>query len=680
MKKRRSFSLFFSFLLFSVVILTGFTNPVNVEGLDDSVPAIGADRCWENLDITGGGVKVGIIDTGIDWKIPDFYKPDGGTYDLKTYTIGSEQYYYVDMNENGIKDFGESLLWVAFDASSGYLPDKDWLVRDENEDSDWALGEEDSFLWDGSSSVVTRLGTCKVWKIWDQSTGSYWHRGVNLTYDDPFGNSTETDYDGHGTHVASIVCGGQISPVRREYVGVAPDAEIIFVKVGRPGSYTWDDAIKDVIDGIKYCVNAGADVISISLGFETWQFWDGSDDVDRAVEWAYSRGVPCVVAASNQADNEQHWYYPSVTNNSRIGFMVEGDTIYDEVLFTILWRNKATSMNFTLHNPSGGSVAISLPSSPQNTTWQTGLLVGGGWTAYTMEYRQKVSPRDTVRVDVNITRDGSDIETGNWYFNVSEISDEESVHAVAYDYRSYNVTMLDHVTPHYTLTSPATADHAITVASYNTYLPEGYPGDVGDISFFSSVGPRIDGGKTVTITAPGMFVFASVSNDADYGQGSGLIGWVGYAGTSQATPHVAGTIALMLEGNNTLKGRPADVYKILINNTIVDEYVENEGSVPNDYWGYGKLDAYNSVRRSMGMERVEWWTGDGDDEVSFEDILSVLIVMALFIGFVWMIARRRRRRGKEYYYSRPSVAYCWNCGASLSPDQKYCTHCGNKLR
>ena len=672
MKKRRSFSLFFSFLLFSVVILTGFTNPVNVKGLDDSVPAIGADRCWENLDITGNGVKVGIIDTGIDWKIPDFYKPDGDTYDLKTH----EQESYVDMDRDGEKDFGESLLWLAFDASEGYLPEKDWLVRDENEDFDWSLGEEDVFLWDGSSSVITRLGTCKVWKIWDQSTGSYWHRGVNLTYDDPFGPSNETDYDGHGTHTASIVCGGQISPVRRQYVGVAPDAEIIFVKLDSNTS-SWDDIINNIIDGINYCVNEEADVISLSLGIETWQFWDGSDELDRAVEWAYNRGVPCVVAASNQADNEQHWYNPSVTNNDRISFGVEGDTIYDEVLFTILWLNKATSMNLTLHNPSGGSVAISLPSSPQNTTWQTGSLVGGTWTGYTVEYRQKVSPRDTVRLDVNITRDGSDIEMGDWYFNVSEISDEEAVHAVAYDYRSYNVTMLDHVTPHYTLTTPATADHAITVASYNTYLG-GLSGDVGDISFFSSVGPRIDGGKTVTITAPGLFVFGSISSDADYGADSGSIGWVGFAGTSEATPHVAGTIALMLEGNSTLKGHPNDVYKILINNTIVDQYVENKGSTPNDYWGYGKLDAYNSVRRSIGLERVEWWTEDGD-EINLEDILSVLLVLVLFFGFVWMIIRRRKR-GREHYHARPPMTYCWNCGASLSPGQKYCTFCGNKLR
>ena len=112
-----------------MVILTGFTNPVNVKGLDDSVPAVGADRCWENLNITGRDVKVGIIDTGIDWKIPDFYKPDGGTYDLKTH----EQQYYVDINDDGIVDardeYFDDMRSISYrDDNKDGIMDRSWTT------------------------------------------------------------------------------------------------------------------------------------------------------------------------------------------------------------------------------------------------------------------------------------------------------------------------------------------------------------------------------------------------------------------------------------------------------------------------------------------------------------------------------------------------------------------------
>ena len=52
------------------------------------------------------------------------------------------------------------------------------------------------------------------------------------------------------------------------------------------------------------------------------------------------------------------------------------------------------------------------------------------------------------------------------------------------------------------VTVPATADSAITVASYST---RGWGPLVGDLSEFSPTGPRIDGQAIIDITAPGNF-------------------------------------------------------------------------------------------------------------------------------------------------------------------------------
>jgi len=632
LRKRFSLALFlFSILLFQPFFLP-FSENSNVKALDDSIPEIGADYVWNTLGYTGDGTTVGIIDSGIDWRCADFWKPSGPSYDWLIF--GSD--WYVDLNDNGIGDVNENLTLFDFSwTPAGYTPEYDWLINDINSDG-WDYGEDPIFAASGVGQPLTKLGECKVQKMWDQTTGNRWVNGVNLTYADPTGPSTERDYDGHGTNVAGIVAGGQINPTQRNYVGVAPDADLTIVRLGA-GSES------DVIDAIQYCVNQSVDIISMSLGFEYWQFWDGTDPVDQAVEWAYNQGVPCVVAAANRADDQQHWY-----NKSRIGDHIRFNVTQprlgpwdDYIDFTILWRDSLllNGINLTLHSPASGSVDLGLPSTPQNvTSWQTVNL-----GTYTVIWKEWVSSRDTVRVDIEIqgaiTQASGDV--GVWSFEITHMNAfhdalGQNILCVAYDGRDYDVEMLDHVTKSYTLTTPATADHAITVASYNTDVNP--PHTVGNLSYFSSHGPRIDGERKVTIAAPGMFIYSAMSINADYGSGTGYIGWVGYAGTSQATPHVSGVIALMMEANTTLKGQPQDVHDILVANAYNDTFVNLFGPCPNDAWGYGKLNATAAVIDSITpgtMPIVEFTSA------------QFLIVSALLLILVNLIAifhvKRKRK-------------------------------------
>jgi minor extracellular serine protease Vpr len=88
------------------------------------------------------------------------------------------------------------------------------------------------------------------------------------------------------------------------------------------------------------------------------------------------------------------------------------------------------------------------------------------------------------------------------------------------------------------------------------------------IAGFSSRGPaNFTENIKPDFTAPGVNVFSSVFDE----ESPGDLGWALFSGTSMATPHVAGSAALLLAGNPDLT--PADVKSLLGNNadrTVTD--------------------------------------------------------------------------------------------------------------
>ncbi|GEM_PF-3335635 len=111
-------------------------------------------------------------------------------------------------------------------------------------------------------------------------------------------------------------------------------------------------------------------------------------------------------------------------------------------------------------------------------------------------------------------------------------------------------------------------------------------------SFSSRGGPVKDHG----IAAPGVNIFSSVPTGS-----CSLCDPTGYAilsGTSMATPHVAGTIALLLKANPTLT--PATIKSTLFNTACTSTTSPScpTGAVPNTAYGFGRIDAlaaYNAV-------------------------------------------------------------------------------------
>lgn len=133
-------------------------------------------------------------------------------------------------------------------------------------------------------------------------------------------------YFNHGTHVAGIIGaadGPNLGPVDFGVIGVAPNAELVVVKVlseySGTGSFSWINA------GVVYAANNGADVINMSLGTMMprngfyAELPDGSlvkvkanevaayiNASQKAITYAYQKGSLVIVAASNDGLDANH--------------------------------------------------------------------------------------------------------------------------------------------------------------------------------------------------------------------------------------------------------------------------------------------------------------------------------------------------------------------------------------
>jgi subtilisin family serine protease len=123
------------------------------------------------------------------------------------------------------------------------------------------------------------------------------------------------------------------------------------------------------------------------------------------------------------------------------------------------------------------------------------------------------------------------------------------------------------------------------------------------IASFSSRGPTLIAGYLKpNITAPGSGIRSSLPGDR-YGT---------YSGTSMASPHVAGAIALLWSSNPELIGQ-INLSRWVLQQSAVPK-TTNEAcggdlptAVPNNTWGWGRLDIYAAVTLARaGGVTPEW--------------------------------------------------------------------------
>lgn len=118
----------------------------------------------------------------------------------------------------------------------------------------------------------------------------------------------------HGTCMASIIAGHGRNGGGDGMLGVAPGAHVLSIRVIRDDDAPdLGDPEKDatpVSDGIKYAVDHGAKVISMSLGGEETDAGDDSSAESDAVRYALAHNVVVVAAAGNGATQGNSVSYP----------------------------------------------------------------------------------------------------------------------------------------------------------------------------------------------------------------------------------------------------------------------------------------------------------------------------------------------------------------------------------
>ncbi|MDX1535566.1 MAG: S8 family peptidase [Candidatus Spechtbacterales bacterium] len=163
------------------------------------------------------------------------------------------------------------------------------------------------------------------------------------------------DDNGHGTHVAGII-GALNNDIG--VVGVAPDANLYGVKVlNSKGS----GFLSDVIEGIEWSVNNGADVINMSLGSSS-----SSQAMHDAVDAAYNAGVVIVASAGNSGDGDP--------NTNDVGYPAK----YSSVIAISATASDDSTPSWS---SEGAEVEVAAPGVNVRSTWNDGLYYTASGTS-----------------------------------------------------------------------------------------------------------------------------------------------------------------------------------------------------------------------------------------------------------------------------------------------------------
>jgi minor extracellular serine protease Vpr len=463
----------------------------------------GASVAQNTLGLTGAGVKVAVMDTGIDIDHPDF----GGS------------------GVNGTTPFPNNRITHGYD-----------------------------FVGDAFNA--------------DPSSASY---NPNPTPD-----ARPDDCGGHGTHVAGIVGANGTAK------GVAPGASLGAYRVfGCAGSTTSDI----MIEAMERALADGMHVLNMSIGASfQWPQYPTAQAATRLV----NKGMVVVTSIGNSGASGLY-----TASAPGVGQKVIGTASFDNLVatlpaFTVTPGGELIGFN----RASGAPVAPASGSLPMSRT---------GTTASTADACSPLPAGSLAGTAVLIRRG-----TCGFYVKAFNAQSAGAAAVVLYNNAAGELNPTVAGTP--PITIPVVAVNAVngalldgriaagpTTLTWGTGSVSSAQATGGLISSFSSYGMAPDLTLKPDIGAPGGAIFSTVPLELGaYGSNSG---------TSMASPHVAGSVALLLQARP--KTNAQDVRAILQNHADPKAWWGNPGLgfLDNVHrQGAGMLDVVGAV---TGTTRVE---------------------------------------------------------------------------
>jgi subtilisin family serine protease len=454
------------------------------------------------------------------------------------------------------------------------------------------------YLWDTATPHQQRRGNIAPLKYPNGASIGTLYTQAQLTAELRRGDMTipATDEDGHGTACASIAAGNGNADMgpgglkRPEVVGVAPDAEIVGIRMG-PGD-SFENAY--LINGMTEWLNAIAGrqplILSGSYGGH-YSGHDGQSVLERQLNERFplsASGRAILFAAGNSG----LWPIHSRTSLASGSRSVSWNATCDRPGCRVLIRAFFDGSDQYALSPTENTPLEICDQDPGkrsptcNIKWTFNKITG----QIEMDLIVKSGP-GAIGIENRTAKRGG----VHLYFtspNRGQFSPEN-------------------LTPSHLVGSPGAMENAITVGSYdwnNTFHIGGNVAElfvrdstgrramnIGWLSSYSSRGPVRKVGIAYStfkpeIVAPGQYYTSAVAKVGNIPvmRTDSSENYMLMNGTSAATPYAAGIVALVFERRPNLT--LGELKNLLKEYTSSERLNPSSGALPNNDWGYGKLD------------------------------------------------------------------------------------------